>query len=71
MKYEVVTTPAWQFPELLPMLPKPRKPWMSEDERMASFDAIALGLMHCASSGLARRARFLWQPLTPHSPVGN
>lgn len=32
------------FPELLPRLPAPRKPWMSEDERMNIFDAIALAL---------------------------
>lgn len=30
------------FPELRPRLPKPRKPWMSEDERMGIFDAAAL-----------------------------
>lgn len=33
---------AAQFPELAPLLPPPRKPWKSEDERMAVFDAAAL-----------------------------
>jgi hypothetical protein len=33
---------AVQFPELAPFLPPPRKPWKSEDERMAIFDALGL-----------------------------
>ncbi len=32
---------AW-YPELVLRLPPPRKPWMSEDERMSIFDAAAL-----------------------------
>jgi len=30
------------FPELARFLPRERKPWMSEDERMRIFDAAAL-----------------------------
>lgn len=30
-----------RFPELEPHLPPVRKPWMSEDERMGIFDAVA------------------------------
>jgi hypothetical protein len=33
-----------RFQELSSRLPPPRKPWMSEDSRMAIFDAIALAL---------------------------
>ena len=33
-----------RFPELADYLPPERKPWMSEDPRMAIFDAAALGL---------------------------
>ncbi|MBX3024694.1 hypothetical protein KF840_07275 [bacterium] len=33
---------AERFPELATFLPPPRKPWRSEDERMAIFDALAL-----------------------------
>jgi Holliday junction resolvasome RuvABC endonuclease subunit len=43
-KYEIAQTLARMFPEIAPRLPKPRKPWMSEDERMAIFDALAFGL---------------------------
>jgi hypothetical protein len=43
---------AARFPELARSLPPERKPWMSEDSRMAIFDAAAFGL---ASFGLAGR----------------
>lgn len=33
------------FPELAPFLPKRRKVWMPEDERMAIFDAISMTLV--------------------------
>jgi len=33
-----------RFPELAPHRPRFRKPWMSEDERQAIFDAAALAL---------------------------
>ncbi len=42
-----------RFPELRPRLPQPRKPWMSEDVRMAIFDAVAFGVTHLAR--VARR----------------
>jgi len=35
---------AARFPELARQLPPVRRPWMSEDERMAIFDATALAL---------------------------
>jgi hypothetical protein len=43
---------AAQFPELARCVPPERKPWMSEDTRMAIFDAAAFAL---ASFGLAGR----------------
>jgi hypothetical protein len=33
-----------RFPELLAFLPPVRKPWMSEDERMSIFDAVAFAV---------------------------
>jgi hypothetical protein len=35
---------AAKFPELAPWVPPERKPWMSEDERMAIFDGAAMTL---------------------------
>lgn len=35
---------ASEFPELASTLPPQRKPWMSEDERMAIFDAVAMAV---------------------------
>lgn len=32
------------FPHLASRLPRKRKPWMSEDERMSIFDAVSFGL---------------------------
>ena len=43
-KYQIAATIAARLPELAPRLPKPRKPWMSEDSRMSIFDAAALAL---------------------------
>lgn len=43
-KHGVATVIAEHFPELAPHLPPPRKAWMSEDSRMAMFDAAAFGL---------------------------
>jgi len=43
-KRAIAMTIADHFPELEPRLPPVRKPWMSEDTRMAIFDAVALGL---------------------------
>ncbi len=41
-KHEIAVALANRFPELAPLLPPPRKPWMSEDCRMNIFDAVAL-----------------------------
>ncbi len=41
-KHEIAVAIANHFPELAPLLPPPRKPWMSEDCRMNIFDAVAL-----------------------------
>ncbi len=41
-KHEIAVALAAHFPELAPLLPPPRKPWMSEDCRMNVFDAVAL-----------------------------
>jgi len=44
-KHQVAVAIAKQFPELAPRVPLPRKPWMSQDERMSIFDAAALALV--------------------------
>jgi hypothetical protein len=41
-KQEVATVIAASLPALRPRLPKPRKPWQSEDYRMSIFQAAAL-----------------------------
>jgi hypothetical protein len=43
-KQEIAEAVARIFPELAPRLPRFRKPWMSEDERMNIFDAVSLAL---------------------------
>lgn len=43
-KYHIASTLTRHFPELEPHLPPPRKPWMSEDERMSIFDAAAFAV---------------------------
>lgn len=43
-KQEIAEALARTFPELAPRLPRFRKPWMSEDERMNIFDAVSLAL---------------------------
>ncbi len=43
-KYRIARVIATRFPELTPHLPPERKPWMSEDQRMAMFDAAAFAL---------------------------
>jgi Holliday junction resolvasome RuvABC endonuclease subunit len=45
-KHEIAHAVAQQLPELAPRLPPYRKPWMSEDYRMAIFDAAALALTY-------------------------
>lgn len=39
-KRQIAAALTLRFPELRPHLPPERKPWMSEDERMAIFDAV-------------------------------
>ena len=43
-KWEMAQMIALEFPELSYRLPSPRKLWMSEDDRMSIFDAVALAL---------------------------
>ncbi len=43
-KYGRASLIAERFPELHAFLPPVRKPWMSEDDRMAIFDAVSLAL---------------------------
>lgn len=45
-KQEIAAAIATRFPELAPLLPPPRKTWMSEDYRMNIFDAVALALTY-------------------------
>ena len=57
-KYEIAQAIAKQLPELAPRLPRFRKPWMTEDYRMAIFDAAALALtyFHSRKKRTDRRA---------------
>lgn len=50
-KYEIACAIADHFPELAPRLPRKRKPWMSEDERMNIFDAAGIGLAALTANG--------------------
>jgi Holliday junction resolvasome RuvABC endonuclease subunit len=43
-KHQIASELAHRFPELVPRLPRVRKPWMSEDPRMSIFDSVALAL---------------------------
>jgi hypothetical protein len=49
-KHQIAAELAEQFPELARHLPRPRKPWTSEDARMSIFDALAL-----ATVGMKKR----------------
>jgi len=53
-KHEIAHAVAQQLPELAPRLPRFRKPWMSEDYRMAIFDAAALALTYFHSQPFSR-----------------
>lgn len=46
-KEEIAARIGDHFPEIKPHLPPKRKPWMSEDERMSLFDAVALAATAC------------------------
>jgi Holliday junction resolvasome RuvABC endonuclease subunit len=55
-KRQIAVALAARFPELEPHLPPVRKPWMSEDERMSIFDALAFGWASYESLRRERRA---------------
>jgi hypothetical protein len=55
-KHAIAGVIAARFPELSRYRPRFRKPWMSEDERQAIFDAAALALAYCRASVESRRA---------------
>lgn len=43
-KHEIALAIARRFPELEVLIPRARRPWTSEDDRMNVFDAVALVL---------------------------
>ena len=45
-KYGIAKTITSQFPELAPIMPRFRKPWMSADHRMPIFTATSLALTY-------------------------
>jgi Holliday junction resolvasome RuvABC endonuclease subunit len=45
-KYRIAIAVSIQFPELQAHLPRFRKPWMNEDERMAIFDAASFAITY-------------------------
>ena len=45
-KFSITENLAETFPELAPKMPKRRKTWQSEDERIATFDALALAVTY-------------------------
>ena len=67
-KRQVAVAIARRFPELEPYLPPIRKPWMSEDERMSIFDAVAFGYASYESL-LRRRQAFSFSLEAPSSHV--
>jgi hypothetical protein len=58
-KQAIATALADLFPELRPRLPRVRKAWMSEDERMNIFDALSFALASTTEPLLATNG-------TPH-----
>jgi hypothetical protein len=51
-KTKMAQAVAARFPELAPRLPPERKPWMSEDSRMAIFDAAAFAMAFFQESAI-------------------
>lgn len=47
---------AAQFPELAPLVPPLRKPWKSEQERMAIFDSLAITMLFVSKGGSVEEA---------------
>jgi Holliday junction resolvasome RuvABC endonuclease subunit len=64
-KRQIAVALTARFPELAPHLPPVRKPWMSEDERMAIFDALAFGWASYEPLRREARALSLLSPQTP------
>ena len=64
-KRQVAVALTERFSELEPHLPPMRKPWMSEDERMSIFDAVAFGYASYESLRRERRALSLLSLETP------
>jgi hypothetical protein len=56
-KYSIARVIATRVPELTPHLPPERKPWMSEDLRMAIFDATAFAFAFFSGTNHASGAR--------------
>lgn len=52
-RYPLALQLARRFPEIAERLPRPRKPWMSEDPRLRMFNAVALALA-CVSPSRAK-----------------
>jgi hypothetical protein len=48
-KQSIAERLAKDFPELREQLPRPRKPWESEDKRMSVFDALALAVTYATA----------------------
>jgi Holliday junction resolvasome RuvABC endonuclease subunit len=44
-RHQIATEIGKRFAELVPYAPGVRKPWMSQDERMSIFDAVAFALV--------------------------
>jgi hypothetical protein len=68
-KHEIAHAVAQQLPELASWLPPRRKPWMSEDYRMAIFDAAALALTYFHSRPVGRRSVPRESPAPPESSL--
>jgi len=66
-KHEIAHAVAQQLPELAPRLPRFRKPWMSEDYRMAIFDAAALALTYFHSQSILKNAGMKKMAVAHHS----
>lgn len=63
-KRQVAVALSVRFPELNRYLPPERKPWMSEDERMSIFDALAFGITFYESLRRQRQSLSLLLPET-------
>lgn len=62
---------AARYPELSSRLPPIRKPWMSEDERMSLFDAVALLLARPTKAGGSSAVRGRRSPVPRCRPDTN